>query len=182
MSTNFLFSKVYWQHPAMFAFTPQAHFPAHNLNFHWSWRWLDWIQAIFLNLFYFNDCLSCIHPCSGSGWLATICHQFFGTKSTSAGLTMTRSSRGSSAQGYRIQNCLAITRRSISLKKSVKAMPSTSFLWQSKSDSVWGHIISLIVHETRRICSPWDWCLVPDQACSQQCATNFLEQRAHLRA
>ena len=121
-------------------------------------------------------------PCSGSDRLATVCHQFFGTKSTSPGIRMTRSGRGSSAQGYRIQNCLAITRRSISLKKSVKAMPSTSFLWQSKSDSVWGHIISLIVHETRRICSPWDWCLVPDQACSQQCATNFLEQRAHLRA
>ena len=39
-----------------FAFTPQANFPANNLNFHWRWRWWDWIQAIFLNLFYFmND-------------------------------------------------------------------------------------------------------------------------------
>ena len=27
-------------------------FPAYNLNFHW--RWWDRIQAIFLNLFYFN--------------------------------------------------------------------------------------------------------------------------------
>ena len=23
------------------------------MNFHWRWRWWDWIQAIFLNLFYF---------------------------------------------------------------------------------------------------------------------------------
>ena len=37
-----------------FAFTPQANFPAHNLNFHWRWRWWDRIQAIFLNIFYFK--------------------------------------------------------------------------------------------------------------------------------
>ena len=24
------------------------------LNFHWRWRWWDWIQTIFLNLFYFT--------------------------------------------------------------------------------------------------------------------------------
>ena len=36
-----------------FAFTPQANFPAHILNFHWRWRWWDRMQAIFLNLFYF---------------------------------------------------------------------------------------------------------------------------------
>ena len=30
-----------------FAFTPQANFPAHNLNFHWRRRWWDWIQATF---------------------------------------------------------------------------------------------------------------------------------------
>ena len=35
-----------------FAFTPQANFPIHNLNFHW--RWWDQIQATFSNLFYFN--------------------------------------------------------------------------------------------------------------------------------
>ena len=35
--------------------TPQANFPAHNLNFHWKWRWWDRIQAMFLNLFYFNS-------------------------------------------------------------------------------------------------------------------------------
>ena len=29
-------------------------FPVNNLNFHWRWRWWDQIQAIFLNLFYFN--------------------------------------------------------------------------------------------------------------------------------
>ena len=30
-----------------FAFTPQAMFLAHNLNFYWRWRWWDWIQATF---------------------------------------------------------------------------------------------------------------------------------------
>ena len=29
------------------AFTHQANFPAHNLNFHWRWRWWDQIQATF---------------------------------------------------------------------------------------------------------------------------------------
>ena len=38
-----------------FAFTPQANFPAHNLNFHWRRR--DWIQATFYNFFYFKDTL-----------------------------------------------------------------------------------------------------------------------------
>ena len=37
-----------------FALLPQKNFPANNLNFHWSWRWWDRIQAIFLNLFYFK--------------------------------------------------------------------------------------------------------------------------------
>ena len=51
LSANFLYSKVYWQHPAIFClFT----FPAHTLNFHWKWRWWDQIQAIFLNIFYFE--------------------------------------------------------------------------------------------------------------------------------
>ena len=46
MSTNVLFSKVCWQCPAMFChFTPQANFPAHNLNFHW--RWWNQIQTTF---------------------------------------------------------------------------------------------------------------------------------------
>ena len=31
----------------------QANFLAHNLNFHWSWRWWDQIQATFKNIFYF---------------------------------------------------------------------------------------------------------------------------------
>ena len=47
----FLYSKVCWQHPAMVCLYT---FPAHNSNFHWRWRWWDWIQAIFLNLFYFT--------------------------------------------------------------------------------------------------------------------------------
>ena len=45
-----------------FAFTPQANFPAHNLNFHWRWRWCDQIQAIFLNLLYFTNV--CKQHCS----------------------------------------------------------------------------------------------------------------------
>ena len=39
-----------------FALLPQVNFPANNLNFYWRWRWWDWIQAIFLNLFYFTIC------------------------------------------------------------------------------------------------------------------------------
>ena len=35
--------------------TPQANFPAHNLNFHRRWRWWDQIQAIFLNLLYLKN-------------------------------------------------------------------------------------------------------------------------------
>ena len=37
-----------------FALLTQVNFPANNLNFHWRWRWWDQIQAIFLNIFYFN--------------------------------------------------------------------------------------------------------------------------------
>ena len=33
---------------------PEVNFPTHSLNFHWRWRWLDGIQAIFLNRFYFK--------------------------------------------------------------------------------------------------------------------------------
>ena len=43
MSTKFFFDYA----QQCFAFTPQANFPAHNLNFQWRWRWWDWIQAIF---------------------------------------------------------------------------------------------------------------------------------------
>ena len=44
MSTNKKFVHNTQQY---FAFTPQANFPAHKLNFYWSWRWWDQIQAIF---------------------------------------------------------------------------------------------------------------------------------------
>ena len=50
LSTNILYSKVCWQHPVLFCL-----YPAHNLNFHWRWRWWDRIQAIYLNLFYFTN-------------------------------------------------------------------------------------------------------------------------------
>ena len=36
-----------------FTLLPQVNSPINNLNFHWRWRWLDQIQAIFLNFFYF---------------------------------------------------------------------------------------------------------------------------------
>ena len=36
-----------------FASPSQANFPAHDLNFHWRWRWWDQIQATFWNIFYF---------------------------------------------------------------------------------------------------------------------------------
>ena len=45
MSTSFLFLKFIDNAHQCFAFTPQANFPAHNLNFHW--RWWDQIQATF---------------------------------------------------------------------------------------------------------------------------------------
>ena len=38
-----------------FALLPQVNFFANNLNFHLSWRWWDPMQAIFLNIFYFNS-------------------------------------------------------------------------------------------------------------------------------
>ena len=47
MSVIFLFSKVCGQHPATFWFTPQADFPAHNLNFQCKLRWWDWVKANF---------------------------------------------------------------------------------------------------------------------------------------
>ena len=37
-----------------FALLAQVNFLANNLNFHWSCRWWDWIQSIFLNLIYFS--------------------------------------------------------------------------------------------------------------------------------
>ena len=38
--------KVCWHHPVMFCLITSSK----NFN----WRWWDWIQAIFLNIFYFN--------------------------------------------------------------------------------------------------------------------------------
>jgi hypothetical protein len=37
-----------------FALLPQVNFPTNNLNFYRRWRWWDWIQAMFLNIFYFK--------------------------------------------------------------------------------------------------------------------------------
>ena len=55
LSTKFGKQKVCWHHPAMFCLITSSNFPANDLNFHWRWRWWDWIQAIFLNIFYFNS-------------------------------------------------------------------------------------------------------------------------------
>ena len=54
LSTNFWKQKICWHHPAMFCCITSSKLPAINLNFHWRWGWWDWIQAIFLNLFYFR--------------------------------------------------------------------------------------------------------------------------------
>ena len=47
MSTNILFSKVWWQCPAMFCFCTSSKLSCLYLNFHCRWRWWDWIQAAF---------------------------------------------------------------------------------------------------------------------------------------
>ena len=44
--------EVCWHHPAMFCLITSSKL-ANILNFLWRWRWWDWIQAIFSNLFYF---------------------------------------------------------------------------------------------------------------------------------
>jgi hypothetical protein len=43
-----------------FAFTHQANFPAHNLNFHWRWRWIQAIFKIFSTLLLIFSCRSYI--------------------------------------------------------------------------------------------------------------------------
>ena len=45
LSTNFLFSKVYWQHSAMFFLYTSSKFSCPYLNFDQRWRWWDWIQV-----------------------------------------------------------------------------------------------------------------------------------------
>ena len=53
----FVFKSLLTMPSIVLPFTPQANFPAHNLNLHWRWRWWDCIQAIFLNLFYVTSWL-----------------------------------------------------------------------------------------------------------------------------
>ena len=52
LSTNFWKQKGCWHHPSMFCLVTQVNFPTNHLYFHW--RWWDWIQAIYLNIFYFE--------------------------------------------------------------------------------------------------------------------------------
>ena len=42
---TFCFQKFVENTQQCFAFTPQGNFTAHNLNFHWRWRWWDQIQS-----------------------------------------------------------------------------------------------------------------------------------------
>ena len=62
---TFCFQKFFDNSQQCFASTAQANFPAHNLNFHLRWMWWNGIQAIFLNLFYFNI---------GGFWLPSVPH------------------------------------------------------------------------------------------------------------
>jgi hypothetical protein len=56
LSTKFWKQKVCRHCPAIFCLITSSNFPViiHNLNSHW--RWWDQIQAIFLNLIYFQKC------------------------------------------------------------------------------------------------------------------------------
>ena len=45
---TFCFHKFIDNAQQYFAFTPQANFPAHYLNFHWRLRWWDWIFSTLL--------------------------------------------------------------------------------------------------------------------------------------
>ena len=54
LSTNFWKQNFFDITQQCFALLHQENFPANNLNFHWRWRCWDPIQAIFLNIFYFN--------------------------------------------------------------------------------------------------------------------------------
>ena len=47
MSTTFGFQKFVANAQQFFAFTSQANFPIHNLNFHWRWRWWDPFKIFF---------------------------------------------------------------------------------------------------------------------------------------
>ena len=53
-STRFWKQKVCWHHPAMFCHITSSKFSRQQFEFSLKWRWWDRIQAIFLNLFYFN--------------------------------------------------------------------------------------------------------------------------------
>ena len=44
---TFCYQKFVHNTQQCFACTPQANFPAHNLNFHRRWRWWDWNHATF---------------------------------------------------------------------------------------------------------------------------------------
>ena len=57
LPTNFWNKKFFDIILQCFALLPQVNFPTNNLNFHWMW-W-NWIQAIFLNLFYFTFMFFC---------------------------------------------------------------------------------------------------------------------------
>ena len=60
-----------------FALLPQVNFPANNLNFHWRRRWRDQIQAIFLNIFYFNHKKDCFLWSKNIWWFQDLHAKYF---------------------------------------------------------------------------------------------------------
>ena len=80
MLGTFCFQKFVVIPQQCFALLPQVNFPTNNLNFHRSW--LDQIQAIFLNIFYFIYFLSKFRPpyklkCCGSLFIQLNLEFFF---------------------------------------------------------------------------------------------------------
>ena len=74
MQTNFLFSKICWQSPAMLCLY-KANFPTNNLNFHWRWwdcscRWKDSMKRNYRGVT-FN--LQILMQCNAKKSLVKIC-------------------------------------------------------------------------------------------------------------
>ena len=110
-----------------FALLPQVNFKANNLNFHWKWRWWDWIQAIFLTLFYisgssienneYQPLVSSNLSLKKSSWG----HVTTWTRSATAAPANPRWSSSSKFQGFRghgkVQARTTITYRTMQLRK-----------------------------------------------------------------
>ena len=64
---------------------PQVNFPAHNLNFHWKWRWWDWIQTTISNNFYFTDEFLCLKNLIINPWFQAAIKAKYGLDATAVG-------------------------------------------------------------------------------------------------